>query len=158
MCISGTYKAFIWLHANSCFMDMLSWSDKDMKKRCYWCFIRYFINVCNENIRSNHANVLLKITCFWNSRIISKDTTRIANILIEFASLHSVTAFKVSITPIFYRESASLNSHCSNLRDHLFLKLINSKSSRPEVFCKKGVLKSLQKFTGKNLCWILRDF
>ena len=26
------------------------------------------------------------------------------------------------------------------------------RSSRPEVFCKKGVLKNLAKFTGKHLC------
>ena len=27
-----------------------------------------------------------------------------------------------------------------------------SRSSRPEVFCKKGVLKNFTKFTGKHLC------
>ena len=27
-----------------------------------------------------------------------------------------------------------------------------SKSSRPEVFCKKGILKNFAKFTGKYLC------
>ena len=26
------------------------------------------------------------------------------------------------------------------------------RSSRPEVFCKKGVLKNFTKFTGKHLC------
>ena len=29
------------------------------------------------------------------------------------------------------------------------------KCSRPEVFCKKGVLKNLAKFTAKHLCWSL---
>ena len=33
----------------------------------------------------------------------------------------------------------------------LFL-TINVRSSRPEVFCKKGVLRSFAKFTGKHLC------
>ena len=28
----------------------------------------------------------------------------------------------------------------------------HTRSSRPEVFCKKGVLKSFAKFTGKHLC------
>ena len=28
----------------------------------------------------------------------------------------------------------------------------NSRSSRPEVFCKKGVLENVAKFTGKHLC------
>ena len=31
-------------------------------------------------------------------------------------------------------------------------KLVNNHS---EVFCKKGVLKNLTKFTGKHLCWSL---
>ena len=30
---------------------------------------------------------------------------------------------------------------------------VNFRSSRPEVFCKKGVLRNLAKFTGKHLCW-----
>ena len=37
-------------------------------------------------------------------------------------------------------------------------KIINNdsdRSSRPEVFCKKGVLKNLAKFTGKHLFWCL---
>ena len=33
-----------------------------------------------------------------------------------------------------------------------FLQLRYSKNSRPEVFCKKGVLRSFSKFTGKHLC------
>ena len=30
--------------------------------------------------------------------------------------------------------------------------LMNAKSSRPEVFCKKVVLKNFAEFTGKHLC------
>ena len=30
-----------------------------------------------------------------------------------------------------------------------------SRSSRPEVFCKKATLKTYAKFTGKHLCWSL---
>ena len=33
---------------------------------------------------------------------------------------------------------------------HFFLQ--NNRSSRPEVFCKKGVLRNFTKFTGKHLC------
>ena len=33
----------------------------------------------------------------------------------------------------------------------LFIKT-NPRSSRPEVFCKKGVLGNLTKFTGKHMC------
>ena len=29
---------------------------------------------------------------------------------------------------------------------------IKNRSSRPEVFCKKGVLRNFTKFTGKHLC------
>ena len=32
---------------------------------------------------------------------------------------------------------------------------LNIRSSHPEVFCQKGVLKNLEKFTGKHLCWSL---
>ena len=39
-----------------------------------------------------------------------------------------------------------------------FLDLTYYRSSRPEVFCKKGVLKNLAKFTWKHLCQILRIF
>ena len=33
-----------------------------------------------------------------------------------------------------------------------YIHILMSRSSRPEVFCKKGVLKNLAKFTGKHLC------
>ena len=33
--------------------------------------------------------------------------------------------------------------------------LSNNRSSRPKVFCKKGVLRNFAKFTGKHLCQIL---
>ena len=32
------------------------------------------------------------------------------------------------------------------------LKINKCRSSRPEVFCKKGVLRNFTKFTGKHLC------
>ena len=34
----------------------------------------------------------------------------------------------------------------------LKVKLRNFKSSRPDVFCEKGVLRNFAKFTGKHLC------
>ena len=41
----------------------------------------------------------------------------------------------------------------------LFLRELKLKtqirSSRPEAFCKKAVLKKFAKFTGKHLCWSL---
>ena len=36
--------------------------------------------------------------------------------------------------------------------DKVPLKLTITRSSRPEVFCKKGVLRNFTKFTGKHLC------
>ena len=47
--------------------------------------------------------------------------------------------------------------------DHLIVKGMNSlditlntsRSSRPEVFCKKSVLRNFTKFTEKHLCWSL---
>ena len=49
---------------------------------------------------------------------------------------------------------------CRNLLTIHFpnIKLITwtlKRSSRPEVFCEKGVLKNFTKFTGKYLCWSL---
>ena len=34
----------------------------------------------------------------------------------------------------------------------------STRSSRPEVFCKKGVLRNFTKFTGKHLCQNLNQF
>ena len=34
----------------------------------------------------------------------------------------------------------------------LLLRMMNNRSNRPEVFCKKGVLRNFAKFTGKHLC------
>ena len=38
---------------------------------------------------------------------------------------------------------------CNNQRDVI---TIICRSSRPELFCKKGVLRNFAKFTGKHLC------
>ena len=36
---------------------------------------------------------------------------------------------------------------CMNYQD------VTNRSSHPEVFCEKGVLRNFAKFTGTNLCW-----
>ena len=41
-------------------------------------------------------------------------------------------------------------NYCHNILHHRFL--TESRSSRPEVFYKKGVVKNFAKFTGKHLC------
>ena len=46
-------------------------------------------------------------------------------------------------------------SEISGIFSKIFLSLLNLKirrSSRPEVFCKKAVLRNFAKFTGKHLC------
>ena len=43
---------------------------------------------------------------------------------------------------------------CKSLTCYTDIILV-SRSSRPEVFCHIGVLKSFAKFTGKHLCWRL---
>ena len=35
------------------------------------------------------------------------------------------------------------------------MKLFSFRSSRPEVFCKQGILRNFTKFTGKHLCQTL---
>ena len=47
-----------------------------------------------------------------------------------------------------FRKIASLKTSCSE-------KSVKYRSSRPEMFCKKGVLKNFAIFTGKHLCWSL---
>ena len=41
-------------------------------------------------------------------------------------------------------------NYCHNILHHRFLTAF--RSSRPEVFCKKGVVKNFAKLTGKHLC------
>ena len=43
----------------------------------------------------------------------------------------------------------------NNLENHLSITFTKYKSSRLEVFCKKGVLRNFAKFTGKHLCQVL---
>ena len=46
-----------------------------------------------------------------------------------------------------------MNFHCtSNLFSFGKIILNLARSSRPEVFCKKGVLRNFGKFAGKHLC------
>ena len=46
-----------------------------------------------------------------------------------------------------------MNFHCtSNLFSFGKIILNLARSSRPEVFCKKGVLRNFAKFAGKHLC------
>ena len=44
------------------------------------------------------------------------------------------------------------NRRKHNQRFRLLIFKINFRSSRPEVFCRKGVLRNFAKFTGKHLC------
>ena len=76
------------------------------------------------------------------------------------------------ITAALY-ESALYYQHCS-LPPALYeyLSLSNNRSSRPELFCRQGILRNFAKFPGKHLCqrpcdfikkslwhrWILRNF
>ena len=49
-----------------------------------------------------------------------------------------------------------INSHSSAYHEHADNSQVgqhpNFRSSRPEMFCKKGVLRNFTKFTGKHLC------
>ena len=50
-----------------------------------------------------------------------------------------------------YLHSQFSNSRCCG-RNSQSLNAIKQRSSRPEVFCKNGVLRNFAKFTGKHLC------
>ena len=67
-----------------------------------------------------------------------------------------ISAFWQIIWHIFFKEI----SQSFNYRNHLLILLSRNWSSRcifvrsssPEVFCRKGVLRNFLKFTGKDLC------
>ena len=56
-------------------------------------------------------------------------------------------------TLVFYNNTFSkqISSNETSL-ENFKIDSINNRSDRPEVFCKKDVLKTLAKFTGKYLC------
>ena len=56
-------------------------------------------------------------------------------------------------TLVFYNYTFSkqISSNETSL-ENFKIDSINDRSDRPEVFCKKDVLKNLAKFTGKYLC------
>ena len=51
----------------------------------------------------------------------------------------------------FYEKEGSVSIHNSNLQ-FLATEIYKRRSSRREVFCKKGVLRNFTKFTEKHLC------
>ena len=61
----------------------------------------------------------------------------------EYLSTTGILAFKTH-----FSEVMMMMMKCKFTSD---TKLLNFKSSRPEVFCKKGVLRNFAKFTGKHL-------
>ena len=70
----------------------------------------------------------------------------ILNILISLLTLFFSTYLSLfTVFPLGY----------SHLRKPIMFnwsQLFRDRSSRPEVFCKKGVLKNFEKFTGNHLC------
>ena len=55
-------------------------------------------------------------------------------------------------TSVASTTSSSKENTQGKFLSNLFLKYGNIRSSRPEVFCKKGVVRNFAKFTGKHLC------
>ena len=65
--------------------------------------------------------------------------------------------FKINICSIFvmcHEIQKPMNVDASILTNALNFK--SFRSSRPEVFCKRGILRNFAKFTGKRLCQILK--
>ena len=84
--------------------------------------------------------------------------SRILFIYIQSSNIHSVKLYIFS--PILYY-MYSVSSYIFSLILFMFSQLIcihsyliciQFRRSRPEVFCKKGVLRNFAKFTGKHLC------
>ena len=61
-------------------------------------------------------------------------------------------------SPTLSNNKLVLQAIIENFIFHIFAILILSKSSHPEVFCKRGVLRNFAKFTGKHLCQSLFNF
>ena len=72
-------------------------------------------------------------------------------------SLQSIDVFLALIYPVGIYLFKVNNENTRAICDVLSQSTLSSfhtllRSSRPEVFCKKGVLKNFEKFTGKHLC------
>ena len=63
-----------------------------------------------------------------------------------FLDLNIYVTFFLSVVAYTFYKSA-INSNCILLSSH-----VRVRSSRQEVFCKKGVLRNFAKFIGKRLC------
>ena len=59
--------------------------------------------------------------------------------------------YSLVLNSLFYQQSVYQPSIYFDKRSHLQLMYV-FRSSRPEVFCKKGALRNFPKFTGKYLC------
>ena len=69
-----------------------------------------------------------------------------------------ITADNKEVANIFNNFFANIikNMNIKMNDDHLSdTENLTDRSSRPEVFCKKAVLKNFAMFTGKRLCWSL---
>ena len=60
-----------------------------------------------------------------------------------------LTRASIRLSTIWHRQVLLIYIAC---RIFIYSNLICSRSSRPEVFCIKGILRNFAKFTGKHLC------
>ena len=67
-------------------------------------------------------------------------------------SLHFETIVKYVFHEILWKKYFTVYSHLKRTLDDPWKLATEVRSSRPEVFCKKGVLRNFTKFTGKRLC------
>ena len=71
---------------------------------------------------------------------------------VEEAVLPSLSAMSLLIRSRFACRLLRVNSLCCSPECEKGNTRIKHRRSRPEVFCKKGVLRNFTKFTGKHLC------
>ena len=67
-------------------------------------------------------------------------------------SLHFQTIVKYVFHEIFWKKYFTVCSRLKRTLDDPWKLATEVRSSRPEAFCKKGVLRNFTKFTGKCLC------
>ena len=98
-----------------------------------------------------------------------KHSSKVFQTLLAVLDLSKVAVAEVFCKKVLLKISQTTGVFLQILRDfqeHLFRKSppvaasekLKNRSSRPEVLCKKGVLRNLSKFKGKYLCQVLRVF
>ena len=88
------------------------------------------------------------LLCSINAKTLRKSIFR-ASRGVSFSKLTGVTPYHDGYSPTAFRIFAD---HFTSFNSNPAFDVLNFRSSRPEVLCKKGVFRNFAKFTIKHLC------